>query len=36
MSLCETGQFDPDLCRLSDVLVRVQFDPHARLFSVVS
>ena len=27
--------FDPDLCCQSDVLVRAQFDAHARLFSVV-
>ena len=30
-SLCETSQVDPVLCRLSDVLVRVQFDAHATL-----
>ena len=27
--------FDPYLCSESDVLVRAQFDAHARLFSVV-
>ena len=36
MSLCETGQLIQILCRLSGVLVRVQFDAQARLFSVVS
>ena len=35
MILFETGQFDLDLCRQSDVLVRAQFDAHARLFSFV-
>ena len=28
-------QIDPVLCRQSDVLVRAQFDAHARVFSVV-
>ena len=32
MSLCE---IDPDMCSQSDVLVRAQFDAHARLCSVV-
>ena len=36
MSLCETGQLIQICVGLSDVLVRVQFDAHARLFSVVS
>ena len=31
MSLRETGQLIQILCRLSDVLVRVQFDAQARL-----
>ena len=31
----EIEAFDPDLCSQSDVLVRAQFDAHARLFSVV-
>ena len=35
-SACVKQPVDPDLCRLSDVLVRVQFDAHTRLFSVVS
>ena len=33
--LVSNRPFDPDLCRQSDVLVRAQFDAHARLFSVV-
>ena len=33
--LVRNRPFDPDLCSVSDVLVRAQFDAHARLFSVV-
>ena len=36
MSLYENRPVDPDLCRQSDVLVRIQFDTCACLFSVVS
>ena len=35
MSLYETGHSIQILCSQSDVLVRAQFDAHARLFSVV-